>query len=256
MSKYLQNDGQMWGSYDFVDHGHEVRKHQPALQHVVAKGDYDFGPGPLAQQWRVPTASDDPSGMVVSSRSRGRGQLRGFGEQPGFKLPDLGALQKPTVRGALQYADQNVAPTVVQGLTWTSLNVQTSDQSTKTGTLAPVLPTPETLAKNWVRDAVGAGGAVLYELASVMTLSPKMAVTSDPAAVLKLAHVGGPLAVLAIAPTLEQDAQVLGGQPMKPGLPSNMSKLVVGGILVAIAVGVGYAMTQGRKPYKPRVEAI
>jgi hypothetical protein len=242
MSRYVQNDEQMWGSYDFVDHGHEGRREQPALQGVLGTGDYDFGPGPLTYP---PTTSS----LTLPPR------MDGFGSEPAlFKLPDAGALKKPVVRGYLQVADPQAAAAVIPALTWTTLrldDVAAMQQPTQTGALVPMLPSPTTLGKNWIRDAADAGKAVLYDVATVASLQPRMMVTSVPATVLQAAKVGGPYAVLAIHPALEQKAQALVVSP-----PADFTKLLVLGGAVVLIGGLFYAMTRAYKPYQPRREAM
>lgn len=239
MSKYEQNPDQMWGSYDFVDHTHEVRRTQPHLKQSRFRGDYQFAPA-AAKSFVPPDIKP------------------GFGSDPQLqlpKLPDFSAIGKPVVYGNLQYLDQKVAGPLLRALVVTNFQpikpdlVGTFPTSTR-GTLVLMMPSSLTAA-SWAQEAIAKGSAVLVDLASLKTAVPQFEISSNPQYIAHHARPGGPLVVLGIAGNLDQVVQDLAKQITTDDSSSDWAKYAIMGTGALLVGGFLYAVVKAYKPYKP-----
>lgn len=218
MEIIAKTDPQHWGSYDGVDHGFESRAQSPISRPAYA---YPYeqlrGPGVDVAE---PVAMDP------------------------LPLPsaDWTAMFQPETRGALQYVRSELQPTVMQALRATAW-VPLGQQDVARGTIEPQL---STVGLAWADQAVAAGSAVLVELGSVPSGQPVFEITGQPDAVAMLARAGGPAAIVAIPPALDNMAQQAAAQPLTPpqlppaaaGVPWKAVALIGGGVVLVAGLWV------------------
>lgn len=186
-----QGPDMMWGSYDFVDHGHDARAARPTLRMGHARramGDYEF------------------HGLGVDMP-----QLPDVGSV----LGPIGQIGQPTVWGKLQYVDSSLATAIEKALSATSFQpLETLDNAAR-GTIVPALPT----TPSWA-EASRASNAVLIDIASAKTTQPVFTITHDPVYIAKAAGIGGANVILDINQPLEAAAQTAaGGAAIGPMIP-------------------------------------
>lgn len=173
MSRYTQNDDQMWGHYDFVDHGHDNAKLMPSAP-VSGIGDYET--------------------------------MRAFGQSMTTNLdaPKVAAAGVPVVRGVLQYVEPNSASLILQGLRMTSFAPSSDEQKDPVyGTVVPSIPTG---GPSWAEAEAAQGGMVAVEVQPKNPLEPVFVLSNDPATIREIAKPGSAFAVVAISPAMEYEA--------------------------------------------------
>lgn len=221
MNHYVERKDQSWGTYDYVDHGHDNRIQAPGVD-LMGVGDYE-----------------------TSSPVIGYGKTGDLGAEPAAASPALdlsalvsaaGALSAPAVRGGLQYVDPLLAPYALSAMRAAAFNPGSDGF---TGTLTPLLPGAG--IRSWADEVAAAGGAALIELPVQNPFSIQAARVFDPNSLAELAGEGAAFAILAIDPKLEAEAGKIarGSFPWGP---------VIGGLAVIGSIGlIVAAVRRGRR---------
>lgn len=203
----------MWGSYDFVDHGHDAREARPNIHMGHARramGDYEFH----AMGIDMPQLPDI-----------------------GSVLGPIGQIGQPTVWGKLQYVDSSLATAIEKALSATSFQPLETLNNFARGTIAPALPT----TPSWAETA-RLTNAVLIDIASAKTTQPIFTITHDPIYIAQAAGIGGSNIILDINQPLEAAAQTAAGGaaigPMIPPAPPGGIPLVKVALFGAGALAV------------------
>ncbi len=165
--------------------------------------------------------------------------LEAMGQPPPPTLPDLSTLTAPEVRGNLQYVRSDLQPILRNLLNMTEVvPLPASDEQT-------IRPATSMVGQPWVERAVQEGNAVLFHRATAQSTQPVFTVANDPGVIARIANPGGPTVIVAIAPGMEQAAQLAGGSgppppPMVPGPPPPAvpapAAIVGAGVLVAVVL--------------------
>lgn len=220
MNHYVERKDQSWGTYDYVDHGHDNRMQAPGVD-LMGVGDYETSSPVIGYGKTAPLGAEpaSPSGFDLSSLASA-----------------ASALVAPVVRNGLQYVDPSLAPYALSAMRAAAFN---PGPDGFTGTLTPLLPGAG--IRSWAEEAAAAGGAALIELPAQNPFSIRAARVFDPNALADLAGKGGAFAILAIDPKLESEAAKL-AESSFPWGP------VIAGVAVVGSVGLIFAIvSRGRK---------